>query len=309
MQNLKVKNLFIILFLFFILFKFVSAEATPSFINLPPAPITPELAILQARVDTLQDLNESILNSVYWTLGILATIFLGLISVNLYFNITGNKREIERIKKDFIERARNEILASEAKILEKISALNQKEFDNIKSDILATTKNEILASEAKILEKISALNQKEFDNIKSDILATTKNEILASEAKILEKNNNDDKARIADIEKIKREMTSIKDTSDDLDTRIKEFEIDRFAKNGQQGQILGMIDLLEKAIDKDNAYLIPSRLLKIRDYVNAHELRDYVATDLYKHLSKIENKDEYKILIEEIRSKIKTFTD
>jgi len=266
------------------------------------------IAVLQSRVDTLQSLNQSILNSVYWTLGILATIFLALISVNLYFNISANKREIEKIKKDFTDNAKNAILASESKILEKISALNQKEFDNIKSDILATAKNEVLASESKILEKISALNQKEFDNIKSDILATAKNEVLASETKVFEKINSIDKTKTAENENIKREVYSLKDALDDLDTKVKEFEIDKFAEKGQQGEIIRMIDLLQKSIDKKK-YDIPERLVKIRDYLKNTEIRAYVSTDLNKQLSKIENNEENKFLVKEIRDNIKIFVD
>jgi len=232
------------------------------------------IAVLQSRVDTLQSLNQSILNSVYWTLGILATIFLALISVNLYFNISANKREIEKIKKDFTDNAKNAILASESKILEKISALNQKEFDNIKSDILATAKNEVLASETKVFEKINSI----------------------------------DKTKTAENENIKREVYSLKDALDDLDTKVKEFEIDKFAEKGQQGEIIRMIDLLQKSIDKKK-YDIPERLVKIRDYLKNTEIRAYVSTDLNKQLSKIENNEENKFLVKEIRDNIKIFVD
>ncbi|MBS3923185.1 MAG: hypothetical protein KGZ37_08590, partial [Nitrosarchaeum sp.] len=164
------------------------------------------------------------------------------------------------------------------------------------------------ASESKILEKISALNQKEFDNIKSDILATAKNEVLASETKVFEKINSIDKTKTAENENIKREVYSLKDALDDLDTKVKEFEIDKFAEKGQQGEIIRMIDLLQKSIDKKK-YDIPERLVKIRDYLKNTEIRAYVSTDLNKQLSKIENNEENKFLVKEIRDNIKIFVD
>ena len=272
-QLFKRVTLVTLLVIFVFPFFFQIGHAAQTVISAPAD--NSNLAILQVRVDTLENLNERILNSVYWTLGILATIFLGLISVNLYFNITANKREIENIKKDFTDTAKNEILASEAKILEKVSSLNQKEFDNIKSDVLATAKNEILASEAKILEKVNII----------------------------------DKGRIADAESFKRQISSLKSDYDDIDTRVKEFEIDRFAQKGQQGQIMVMIELLSKAVDKNNDYEIQERLTKIRDYVKDNRIRPYVAADLNKQLAKIDKNTDLKVLVDEIRANTKIFTD
>jgi len=265
------KKVFFLLVVFYFLINFQQVFAiSETLISSAPE----RIAVLEARVDTLQVLNQNILNSVYWTLGILATIFLGLISVNLYFNISGNKREIEKIKEDFTTTAKNEILASEAKILEKISALNQKEFTSIKSDLLATTKNEILASEAKILEKINVA----------------------------------DKTRVADSEIIKKETSSIRKTLDDMDTKIKEFEIDRFAQKGQQGQIMRMIDLLGKSID-GKKHDIMERLVGVRDYVKKTDIRAGISTNINKQLAKIEATSEYKTIVKEIQDSIRVFVD
>lgn len=267
-----------------------------------------EIAVLQTKVDTLENLNERILNSVYWTLGVIATIFLGLISINFYFNFSGLKREIKNIKEEFTKSTESNIFSSEAKILTQINILNKEQSETIKSELLGIIKNEISTSESQVFEKVSSLNAKEFESIKTEILGASKNEVLTSEAKMIEKINGLDKIRIAEMEKIKRDFGSLKGKIDDIEITVKEFEIERFAAKGQQGAIMGLIELLEKSVDKDR-YDTSDRLVKIKEYIKDHPIRSYVAVSLNKVLAKLDTKIEYKPQIEEIRALTKTFAD
>lgn len=95
----------------------LTVAATPS-----PSPST-KLEVLDAKIDLLQKINERLLQTVYWTLATLAAIFLGLISVNLYFNISANKREIEQIREEVEAVARNLIKIAEQEIGEKVARL------------------------------------------------------------------------------------------------------------------------------------------------------------------------------------------
>jgi hypothetical protein len=239
------------------------------------------MAVLVARVDTLENLNERILNSVYWTLGVLATIFVALISVNLFINIKVNKTEIENIKANI---------------------------EDAKQELLRITNNEIATSENEVLEKVSALNSKEFGTLRNEVINVVKKEVLESEAKVIEKITVLDKNKTADIEKIKQGLNVIKEKINDIEILTKEFEIDRFAAKGQQGEIIGLIDLLKISIDKDK-YDIASRLVKVRDYVKSNPIRSYVATDLNRELAKIENKPEFGTIVEEVKKSINVFVD
>jgi hypothetical protein len=132
--------------------------------------------------------------------------------------------------------------------------------------------------------------------------------VLESEAKVIEKITVLDKNKTADIEKIKQGLNVIKEKINDIEILTKEFEIDRFAAKGQQGEIIGLIDLLKISIDKDK-YDIASRLVKVRDYVKSNPIRSYVATDLNRELAKIENKPEFGTIVEEVKKSINVFVD
>ena len=304
-QNLVCRFLLLFTILGFLFFVPPSLGAA----NLETISAPNEIAILKARVDTLENLNERILNSVYWTLGTLAAIFLGLISVNLYINISANKREIKNIKTDLVTSTENSIATSETKILKELTEQNQKEFESIRVEVLGTTRNELTASEATVLEKVSQLNQKEFESIRVEVLGTARNEILVSESKMTEKITSLDKSGVAEIEKLKRSLEVIKDQFIDIQVTVKELEVDRFAAKGQQGQIIRLVDLLKISIDRNETYQIPRRLTNIRDYVKDTELRSHVAADLNKQLARLEAKSEYKPQVEEITGLIKTFID
>ena len=113
--------------------------------------------MLSQRVDMIENINQKLLNTVYWTLGVLAAIFIALVSVNLYFNISANKRELKETKEKLLSTAENEIIASESRILEKIAKSNAQEFERIKTELLTTTKNEIISAKSSIIEKIARL--------------------------------------------------------------------------------------------------------------------------------------------------------
>jgi hypothetical protein len=274
----KTKVSFVVFFLSTLFFSFSYSYASS---KIGVVSTSSDMVVLVARVDTLENLNERILNSVYWTLGVLATIFVALISVNLFINIKVNKTEIENIKANI---------------------------EDAKQELLRITNNEIATSENEVLEKVSALNSKEFGTLRNEVINVVKKEVLESEAKVIEKITVLDKNKTADIEKIKQGLNVIKEKINDIEILTKEFEIDRFAAKGQQGEIIGLIDLLKISIDKDK-YDIASRLVKVRDYVKSNPIRSYVATDLNRELAKIENKPEFGTIVEEVKKSINVFVD
>ena len=59
-----------------------------------------EISKLEQKVNTLKELNSKVLNSVYWTLGTLSTIFTAFLALNFFSNLSINRRKIETIKKE-----------------------------------------------------------------------------------------------------------------------------------------------------------------------------------------------------------------
>lgn len=253
---------------------------------------------LSQKVGALEDINNKILNTVYWTLGVLAAVFLGLISVNLYFNISANKRELEKIREELLTTTRNEIIASESRILEKIAESNTQEFEKIKKELLATVENKIITSESHILEKISKFNAKEFERTKAELLTNTKNEIISSKSPIIEK-----------IARLETNAEQMKQNIDYLEMDVNELKIIRYTQEGKQGAITVRIRLLAKAIEKGLDFKISEILAEIRDYLREKNIRASIDIDLEKELAKLDEKPEFKTAIKEIRSFKKVVTN
>lgn len=268
-----------------------------------------QIAVITAKIDLIEGLNSKILNVVYWTLGVLATIFAALVTVNLYVNIRVNQREIERIKEDSLKKTESEVAAAEARVLEKIREEGRSERESMKVNILETVGNEIASSQAEALKKVSEQNSKEFETMKSDILATAKNEVLAAEARAIEKINQFDKAKTSSIVAVEGRIDSIQRDLKSLRVTVGELEIDRFESKGQQGAIIRRVELLEMDIDEKNDWRISSRLVSIRDYLQEHRVRSSVATKLSSVLKKLKGKEEYSQLVDEVTKSTRIFED
>lgn len=59
---------------------------------------TDQIQTLENKVDLLNQINEKILNTIYWALGGLGGIFLGIVGLNSYQNFSLNKQKIDTIK-------------------------------------------------------------------------------------------------------------------------------------------------------------------------------------------------------------------
>lgn len=100
---------------------------------------------------------------IYLAFIFIVIVFLIILCVKIYINGLKTKYELEALKSNAVS-TKNEILASEAKILKRISLLDPKGPERNPSEALLTMRKEIAFSEAKIIEKITELNKKEFEN-------------------------------------------------------------------------------------------------------------------------------------------------
>lgn len=100
---------------------------------------------------------------IYLILTVSSIIFLIALCIKIYINGLKTKYELEALKNNAIS-TKNEILASEAKILKRISLIDPSIPERKPSDALLAMRKDIANSENKILEQITEINKKEFEN-------------------------------------------------------------------------------------------------------------------------------------------------
>jgi len=276
-----------------------STAATPSSsakleVTAPTSSSSTKLEVLDAKVDILQKTNERILQTVYWTLATVAAIFLGLISVNLYFNISANKREIDKIKDEIEALTRSLIQTAQQEISEKSNAATQMEIGRVKEEIANLTTSEVKTSEANLIEKTNAATQSEIGKASANILNIAKNEILTHKAEITKLIENSAKI----LDSTSSSIKTIEEKLPILEVRVREMEAYRFSKEGKMGAIIAQIELLEYDLEKRPWYL-KFRFPKILEELKSTIIFPDQAEKLRTLLGKIEDV-EYKDIIKEI---------
>lgn len=226
------------------------------------------------------------MQTVYWTLATLAVIFLGLISVNLYFNISANKRDLDKNKEEIESLARSLIKTAEQEIGEKSNEATQKEIGRIKEEIANITIGAIKTSEANLIEKTNVGTQQEIGKASANILNATRNEILTNKAEIIKLCYDFGKR----IEAFATSVKQIEERLPMIDVRIKELEAYKFSQEGKMGGIIRQIELLEYDL-AHRCWNIKLRLPYILEEVRSTILDAKYAEQLKTLLGKIDDKE------------------
>lgn len=171
--------------------------------------------------------------------------------------------------------------------------------------ITAETKEVVLNYELVLFDKVDKLYKKEFSDFKSELIMTAKNQILESESKIQKNINIEDKITAEKLEKLKNENATLKSDLSEMQIIVKELEVEKFEKNGQQGAILRLIELLKIDIDRNYDWSIASRLINIKKYLKEHTVRHEVNVKLNIELARLDTNVNYKTQLSEIRSAVK----
>lgn len=258
------------------------------------APVT-QIATLNAKFDLLRDINNQILNTVYWTLGVLAAIFLGLISANLYFNVSANKREIEKIRESILNETSSQINSAEAKINEKIDLSAQKMIEAAKESILASATALMNNASRDISEQL----QKNLEKDANSRASMLKNEFLIFKAEIMENTQATEKKIVtaeSSVEFLKKEIVQ-------LQIDLKEINAFKYSQEGKMGAIINYIDLLEHDL-KNRRWFLRYRLPQIKKEVSAALLDEGLAIRLRNLLKEI-TENEFQAQAREIEDLIR----
>lgn len=270
---------------------------SPSLSTACPPTSDTKLESLTEKVDLLQKINDKLLQTVYWTLGTLAAIFIAIISVNLFFNISANKREIQKIKEDIESRTINLIKTAEIEIGEKNNAIMQKEFERLMEEIANVTISEIKTSEANLVEKTYTATEREIEKASTNILNVAKNEDLTHKAeltKLMEQSTEILRSVSSDIETFNKQIP-------ELEVRVRELEVYKYSKERRMGAIIGQIELLEYDLE-NRSWNIEFRLPEILKEIKSSIIYPSHAEKLRALLGKIKDTEHQKIIKEILAS-------
>lgn len=123
------------------------------------------------KIKTLEEINGKILDSIYWTIGLVGAIFSAIIALNFYQNFSINIKKLESIEKDL--KKSNEELKNELK--------------NENSTIIKNRINSINVTIEKIAESKFHNLQTKFNKLESDYKDLKRENLLAKAEKFKEK--------------------------------------------------------------------------------------------------------------------------
>ncbi len=228
--------------------------------------IRTDVEVLKAQIQLLQDVNTNILNSVYWTLGVLAAIFIAVISVNLYFNIIANKKEIRKIKEDTLTNAESKIEKAESKLLEKINSQLDERFKRESDNIFNRIQNEFLTYQATVNKKLEEI-----------------------QTKLVENTNHNGK---------------IDESISDIKINVRELQGFRYSQLGTIGAYIAALDVLEHDI-QNRTWHIPFTLKTLLKEIQDDEVPKEIADRFLLLLDRVPENQDTTPIKEEIRKTMK----
>ena len=131
-----------------------------------------EVKVLEEKVDLIEDINVKILNTIYWTLGILASIFVVVIALNFFSNILINRNKLKTIKDDI----ENLLESKSFAMKEEMNGLIEKNVENF-----------IRKSRQNTTEQLNEINEK-IQAFKTEYLKDKK-DIIELKMEAYKKNN------------------------------------------------------------------------------------------------------------------------
>lgn len=161
--------------------KVVSAQGE---VNLSTATLFPPLPtqtvdentkveVLQAQLETMRSYDQRLLETVYWALGLVGTITIGLIAINWFSNRELYNRDKEAIKEELNNKIQQELLAEKNRQHDEITKMFSGEQEKIA--VLANT-NDVLI-ENKIKEHLDPIDS-QIKSLESNLKSSHKNLIL-----------------------------------------------------------------------------------------------------------------------------------
>lgn len=100
-----------------------------------------QVQVLEKQVDLLNQINNKILNTVYWALGGLITVFLAIVGLNFFQNFSLNKRKIDSLKEETNNRLNEALSKLQEQNKINAAALNTKVEAKVKFEVKNSLEN------------------------------------------------------------------------------------------------------------------------------------------------------------------------
>lgn len=94
-----------------------------------------QIQVLERQQDLLNDVNGKILNTIYWALGGLITVFLAIVGLNFFQNFSLNKQRFDGLKKEVEAQVKEEMAKVETKNNQSFTTLSTKVESQIASQV------------------------------------------------------------------------------------------------------------------------------------------------------------------------------
>jgi hypothetical protein len=129
------KKTFLVLIVMLALYCSVSVVFAQSVNAETISPIS-QVQSLRDQIDLSNKINDKILNTIYWTLGILITVFLAIIGLNFFQNFFLNYKKLNAIKDDIYNYLKNELSIFRDQNKKTLDSYNVAIESKIKSEML-----------------------------------------------------------------------------------------------------------------------------------------------------------------------------
>jgi hypothetical protein len=124
-----------------------------------PASLENQIQNLEIKVNLLEQINGKILNTIYWALSGLVTVFLTIIGLNFFQSFNLNKRKIDDIR----EENNSEL----KKNISNFQEQSKKNFESISSKIEPKIKSEVQSALSQLKGKMDEIKD-DYDDVKRD---------------------------------------------------------------------------------------------------------------------------------------------
>lgn len=272
----------------------ISKYQEPVTTNVPTLQSTStDILLLSQKVDLLEAVNNKTLNTVYWTLGVLATIFLAIVGLNVFFNTSAFRRDLENIKDQTQKEAEAQISIAESRTSSKLETEISSQIKKLNKDIKSTTSAQITAAREQLKVEVLLVSQKEIETQMAKTSAELQNEVLVAKADLLKQVS----MVSSENAELKSTVKSLKDRADEMKIEIIELQAFKYQKQEKMGGILSLFEVIEYDINKRPwrlKYTLADVHRVLEEYVDS--LNDEQATTLSKILAKITEEEHADII-------------
>lgn len=242
------------------------------------------------------------------------SISVAILGVFFYFNTKPLKDSLEKQDaaiKEIKKNAQEVIDFSKKEVKEKLENFEEHQTKEILSllnqeskNISLQVENQVTAFDRDITEKVDKVAEQKYSKLREIVLSEIKSQVGVLEKDLLVKINSDKSVLEKENSLIKTSVNVVKQNLKDIERRIKELELEEFARKNQMGAVYRAIELLKEDIDEKSEYGVSKSLDRLYKQIKDIFLEADDITKIEAQLVRLETEPKYKMLIGKIRTQL-----